>query len=355
MKMNYITYKPSILQKIKDAHMSTELITDLEIGQADIDARIKYYKSIPQPKQKSVEWLHQRTNYITASAFHDSIAKKWSCRRNELLKDKISQGAYKPFLGNIATKHGERYEDVACAIYEYRQGVTVEEFGMIAHQKYRYLGASTDGISNKLINLEIKCPYSRIIKPGKIKREYLSQIQLQLDVLDLPLCHFLECKFTETKTERDFWIDFSYPNQQHKEKGIIFEVLDNGKLTYIYSPIALCDNELDMKIWQRKTINKILTSPNLIYIRQHFWTLAIYSCINVARDYEWFQAQIPVAADFWSDVEFYRINGGIQAFETDITQNKPPSDDEKEEDSGEEAAKVPVINNNPLVSSDDEM
>lgn len=363
--MNHINYKPNVLQQIKDAHMSTVLITDLEISQTDIDARIKYYKSIPQPKQKSVEWLHQRTNYITASAFNDSISKKWSSRRNELLKDKISQGAYKPFTGNTATKHGEKYEDVACAIYEYRQGVVVEEFGMIAHPKYRYLGASTDGISSKLINLEIKCPYSRIIKPGKIKREYLSQIQLQLDVLDLPLCHFLECKFAEAKSERDFWIDFNYPGQAHKEKGIIFEVIDtdkklndnNGKMTYIYSPVNLCENELDMKIWQKQTINRILTSPNLTYIRQHFWTLSIYSCINVARDKDWFQAQIPKAADFWSDVEFYRVNGGMEALVTDINQNKLSSDDEKGGDNDTDSdTTTPAVNtnDNPLVSSDDE-
>ena len=329
--MNPINVDSRILETAKKRNYSTKLIPTLNIPQAEIDKRIKYYYSIPQPPQKSQEWLDQRTNYITASSFGHAIAPKWSSHRNELMKNKVSKGEYNTFTGNEATRWGEKYEDVCCAIYCYRNDVEVMEFGMIPHQKYPFLGASTDGITSKLINLEIKSPFSRKIKPGTVKPLYWQQMQLQMDVLDLNLSHFLECTFHEYPSERDFWLDFDHDDLAHPEKGIIVEVVNREimnnsnepKTMYIYSPISLCTNANGLRVWHKMTISKVISSSDQVYIRSHFWILAVYSCVNVARDKEWFNSQVDKFVEFWKEVDEYRNSGGLEQLQEDIIKYKP--------------------------------
>lgn len=327
--MNKVNFDQRQLEKAHNRNLSQKLVKDLNLNQNEIDERFKYYFSIPQPPQKSQEWLNQRTNYITASAFGNAIAPKWSSHRNELLKNKVSCGKYNSFKGNEATRWGEKYEDVANAIYCYRQNVTVEEFGLIPHPDFPFLGASTDGISSKLINLEIKCPFSRKIKPGEVKPIYWKQMQLQMAVLDLELSHFLECTFQEYPSERDFWIDFNF-EFANKERGIIIELVDYNvtnlvgepKTTYQYSPIELCENEDQLRLWHKQSISKMISNPNQIYVRSHFWILPVCSCVNVIRDREWFNAQIPKFVEFWEDVKRYR-EMTFEELEADIEKHKP--------------------------------
>jgi putative phage-type endonuclease len=331
--MNPISIDKKILDTAKARNFSTNLIKTLNIPPAEIDKRLKYYYSIPQPPQKSQAWLDQRINYITASSFSNALCSKWSSYRNELMKNKVSKGSYNNFFGNEATRWGEKYEDVCAAVYCYRNNVEVFDFGMIPHPKYPFLGASTDGITTKLINLEIKSPFSRVIKPGVVKDNYWQQMQLQMDVLDLNLSHFLECTFHEYPSERDFWIDFDYEGLANPEKGIVVEivnreVMDNSgvpKTMYIYSPIPLCENANQLRVWHKQVISDIINSKDRVYIRSHFWILSMYSCVNVIRDREWFNQQIPKFIEFWNEVETYRKNGGLEKLSNDIEVNKPKS------------------------------
>tara|TARA_R100001163_G_C5068192_1_gene208147 strand:- start:6657 stop:8516 length:1860 start_codon:yes stop_codon:yes gene_type:complete len=329
--MNNIDIDARIIENTHKRNYATDLIPTLNIPQKEIDKRIEYYYSIPQPPQKSQAWLDQRTNYITASSFGHALASKWSSHRNELMKNKVSNGNYNTFKGNEATRWGEKYEDVCCAIYCYRNDVTVYEFGLIPSTKYPFLGASTDGITSKLINLEIKSPFSRKIKPGSVKPIYWQQMQLQMDVLDLNLSHFLECSFHEYPSEKDFWMDFDYEDLEHPEKGIVVEivnkdVMNNGgepKTMYIYSPIELCLNANQLRVWHKQQISNIISSREQVYIRSHFWILAAYSCVNVARDREWFNNQVPKFIEFWEEVQRYRKNGGLEVLQKDIEKNRP--------------------------------
>jgi putative phage-type endonuclease len=355
--MNAISIDKKILDVAKRRNFSTNLVKSLNIPQEEIDKRLKFYYSIPQPAQKSQAWLDQRTNFITASSFSNALSPKWSSYRNELMKNKVSKGSYNNFFGNEATRWGEKYEDVCCAIYSYRNNVEVFDFGMIPHPKYPFLGASTDGITTKLINLEIKSPYSRVIKPGVVKDIYWQQMQLQMDVLDLNLSHFLECSFHEYPSERDFWIDFDYDGLVNPEKGIVIEIvnrdiMDNSgvpKTMYIYSPIALCENANQMRVWHKQMISDIISSKDKVYIRSHYWILSVYSCVNVIRDREWFNQQIPKFIEFWNEVETYRSNGGLEKLSTDIDNNKPKSRKIKVESPSETK-----LNNNKISLSFDD-
>ena len=116
----------------------------------------------------------------------------------------------------------EMLEEPATMVYQYRMNVTVEEFGLMIHPKYSFLGASPDGIVNhyklngkhktKYVGrmLEIKCPKVRKIKmDGPIKNHicpiyYWDQVQLQLECCDLEECDFWQCKISLYKTRQEF-------------------------------------------------------------------------------------------------------------------------------------------------------
>ena len=299
-----------------------------------IPDHIQYLLSLPQPEQKSQAWLDQRQNYITASVFGEACGMKGPTTLVTLLLNKISYGKFQPFHGNKATQWGEKYEDVANMIYGYRNLTKVYEFGMIPHPDLPFLGASTDGVSAEMINIEIKCPYSRFIT-GIPPPHYWAQMQLQMATLDLDKTHFLECTLQEYPTEEAFFDDFEWieedqfripvkgdqitfrkppPPGHHAEKGLLIEVVNldqenlagEPKTIYLYSPIEYYLDKEKLKLWRDMKIYEITHSKNLIFIRVIPWVLARLSCVEVDRDQEWFDAQIPILKEFWKDVELYR-------------------------------------------------
>ena len=298
-----------------------------------IHPRIQELLNIPQPAQKSQAWLNQRQSYITASVFGDACGLKGPSALVTLLLNKVSYGKYRPFHGNKATQWGEKYEDICNAIYCYRNECRIFEFGMIPHPNIPFIGASTDGISDSLVNIEIKSPFSRFIT-GITPIGYWAQTQLQMAVLDLEITHFLECSFYEYATEEAFFTDFEWvddegrtdvkgnqitfkklpPDNHHKEKGLIFEVIDlfqknlegNPQTIYIYSPIKYYLDKEGLLTWRKKTLENILKSKNLIFIRVIPWILTRLSCVKIERDREWFDSQVPIITEFWQDVKYYR-------------------------------------------------
>lgn len=313
----------------------------------EIPLKIQKLLAIPQPEQKSQAWLDQRQSFITASVFGEACGMKGPAAMVSLLLDKISYGKYAPFSGNRATQWGEKYENIANAIYAYRNKCDMYEFGMIPHPVHYFLGASTDGISSakptperallgissELINIEIKCPFSRIIT-GVTPKAYWAQTQLQMNVLDLDTTHFLECRFIEYPSFEAFFCDFEWYEEDkeaplegaqisfrdppatghHLEKGLMFEVIDHKqtnlrghpKTIYMHSPVALYRDKTGLMDWYHTTLKSILTSENLIYVRVIPWHLSRLSCVEIKRDKEWFAHQIPKVTEFWKDVEYYR-------------------------------------------------
>ena len=52
--------------------------------------------------------------------------------------------------------------------------------------------------------MTLQCPPKRQIT-GIVPRDYWMQMQLQLEVAELPLCHFLECEFSQYRSEKEYW------------------------------------------------------------------------------------------------------------------------------------------------------
>ena len=93
-----------------------------------------------QYEQRTPEWYEARTSLITASDIGKITMKDISTDAKFLLLNKCGFG--KPFRGSIATRWGQKYEEVANSIYAYKNNVEVNEFGLIRHPSISFLGIS---------------------------------------------------------------------------------------------------------------------------------------------------------------------------------------------------------------------
>lgn len=135
------------------------------------------------PAQKSPAWLKKRLRGITGTDF-DTIAFGTKRQIEQLVLKKIGK-PLKPFTGNEATRHGEKYESEAIEKFKLIfPHVTVrDDVSMITHAEFpeeRFF--SPDGVSVQGDLLEVKCPFSRKIN-GSIPRNYISQVQYGMDIM----------------------------------------------------------------------------------------------------------------------------------------------------------------------------
>tara|TARA_Y100000389_G_C17451760_1_gene515368 strand:+ start:313 stop:1509 length:1197 start_codon:yes stop_codon:yes gene_type:complete len=272
-------------------------------------SQVEKIQKIIQPEQKTEEWYKFRKNHITGSnawkiLFSDSAYNQLMYEKLEPYKknDTSSLDDDTPF------NWGHKYEPLSLKIYEYYNDVTVEEFGGIQHDSIKYLAASPDGIviskKNNGRMLEIKNPISREIT--KIpKMEYYVQMQIQMEVCNLPDCDFVETKFIQYDNF------YHFKNDKYKiEKGMIIVLMqkDKNKLIYKYSDLFINDeNKLDLfvkDIYQEYKIdNNTLENDNYKWIKNIYWKLDTFSCIYVPRNKKWFNSIKDKFNSFWKNVE----------------------------------------------------
>lgn len=155
--------------------------------------------------QKSDAWLALRGTMLTASDVATSIGDNPYEKPSSLVMKKCGLG--EKFLGNDATRHGEKYEPVARDIYCAQTGEVAHEIGLVQHRVHKWLGGSPDGITENGILLEIKCPLKRKIE-NKVPKHYLAQLQVLMETLDLEVCDFIQYRpdpyeFVVTRVQRD--------------------------------------------------------------------------------------------------------------------------------------------------------
>ena len=165
--------------------------TNRSLRAPEVDRVVEWSLRFPQPEQKSAEWKNQRAYYCTASQHASALGRCKYKSRNECLRQ-YAGVIRNNFTGNVATRHGERYEDEAVAKYKALRNVDVLHFGMLPfYEQSTWLGGSPDGISTDGCLIEVKCPWKR--KPnGKVPPHYIPQIQSMMHGLDLRVCHFIE-------------------------------------------------------------------------------------------------------------------------------------------------------------------
>eukprot|EP00960_Hanusia_phi_P077153 768657-Hanusia_phi.AAC.5 len=246
----------------------------------DYMKQLDILKAKPILKQRTDEWFNARKEMLTASDTFDGIRKVKNLVRKKAL------GIDERISGK-ALYWGTTFEPVALDIYaNIKQGIYINEFGLIPHDSMKYYGASPDGITDMGIMVEIKCPFSRKIIPNEVPVKYMAQMQGQMAVCNLKECDYCEYKFTEITAKE-------YLNTDHNNVvcGMITEKEDGN---FIYSNL---DGEPSEEYIRQMELNH----KNRIY-----WMLEEVQIIRVLfNEVEWNNYYMPKINEFWIEVECF--------------------------------------------------
>ena len=309
-------------------------------------------KNLPQPAQRSQEWYDYRYNRITASDMAAAIDLNPYEPVESFILKKCDPNF--PFLDNATVFHGKKYEPTATMIYEHIYNSRVFEFGALPSEKYKFLGASPDGIcsqytlDNKFSDrlgtmLEIKCPVTRdITTSGKIAGDicpfyYYCQVQQQLLCCELKSCDFWQCKLTEYSSKDDYLADncescintvdttgAKIQIDDRLKKGIILEFypknfkpefegdLAEWKSKYII-PKRLDMDESQYESWTIEMLDKYKElypeiHKDYYFFRIIYWKLESSHNVEIQIDHAFFNNILPVLKETWNKIVYYRKN-----------------------------------------------
>lgn len=311
-KYIYKEYLEQIVSEyFPDYNKNYEFIDDKEKHSKIVKELIKK----PQSEQRSEQWHLERKNSIGASELASIFNKNPFCSFNKLIIKKSGEENSK-FETNKYCEHGIKYEYIAQLLYTEKNDCNIIEFGSLPHNNHTFIRASPDGITETGIMLEIKVPLCREIV-GLPPIYYWYQMQQQLEVCNLNVCDFLECKIEEYINWNDFLTD-NYDGDYRKtkdnmEKGIILEYIDNTNYKYIYPEKILTSynykKDWESHIYQSVKILKKKLSQNQIFSRVISWKLTKYSCISVYRNENWWKNNFSQISDYWNKILHYRKIG----------------------------------------------
>jgi putative phage-type endonuclease len=317
---------------------------DTLIKRGDIYNKLR---AIVLPEQRSKEWFSMRNGAITASDIGTVLGDNKYEKPYAFIVKKVYG---RTFTSNEYCYHGKMLEEPATMVYQYRMNVVVEEFGLMMHPKYSFLGASPDGIVNhykldgkhktKYVGrmLEIKCPKVRKIKmDGPIKNHicpiyYWDQVQLQLECCDLEECDFWQCKISLYKTRQEFLDDtdekepFRSKTFGH-EKGVLLQLMPLNRTEdiikgnyyqavyedakFIY-PTEIEMTPYDCDMWIAEKLGNLQEEMRKNNIKGYYFDKVIYwkmehtNNVTIQRDREWFAESLKTFKHIWSKVEFFR-------------------------------------------------
>ena len=143
-------------------------------------------------EQGTPEWFASRLGKVTASRVADIVAKTKSgystSRANymaQLVVERLTGVKFETFT-NAAMEWGTQTEPLARAAYEVKNGVMVDETGLVDHPTIPMSGASPDGLVGDDGLIEIKCPNTAThidtMLSGEADKRYICQMQWQLAV-----------------------------------------------------------------------------------------------------------------------------------------------------------------------------
>jgi hypothetical protein len=280
-------------QQVFDAVLSFRRDIQEAFIKQNTDANEKNWKWLldtKQSEQRTEQWVKEKVNLLTASEISDIWGGPLT--RARLVKSKVPKSAEeeKPFSQRLAVRRGEgnamdwgvRYEPVVKYILEKDLQVKITDLGRVTHQTLSNLAASPDGLitegPEELVGrlVEIKCPPTREINE-KIPFSYWCQMQIQMEVCNLPLCEYVEVKFKEVD------------KGDSEAQGFITleqNVKDNS-LQYIYHDTPVTPNS--QKGWE--------------VIETYGWKVLHIRRVTQQRDKTWFESIHNDLVAFWNDVE----------------------------------------------------
>jgi len=149
-------------------------------------------------QQGSTEWLRARLGVATASRASDALSVLKSGAPSKARMDYAIELAFERVSGSVLEKvvtvamnRGSELEPDACAAYEARTGILVDQMGFALHDTLQ-AGASPDGLIGADGLLEIKCPFgqdriARIWATNDIS-DYAQQVEWQMWILGRQWC-----------------------------------------------------------------------------------------------------------------------------------------------------------------------
>lgn len=297
--------------------------------------------------QRSAEWFAKRNEMLTASiagaVLKVDIPKK---KGIYIIRDKIlpyvkqdtntdnetdtkeitlNKTVSIPNNPDQASVRGTRYEPIIRNAYarllpkdETTEKIPPEElvveYDCVQHPKYPFLGASPDGIVMKGPvrgrMVEIKCPKpDSIDKDGNtVRHSYWCQMQLQMEVCDLPQCDYVRAVVWDTESSKDAYellkkkrVNYRTGriNTEVGEKdakilamGTVWMNAENGE--YVYEPEGRFVR--NSELYQREGCHPA-------FIRHYFILNRDWMVIRVERNSSWFNDTfLPKAKEVWEEV-----------------------------------------------------
>lgn len=151
--------------------------------------------------QRSDEWIKIRLGKVTASRIADLTAKTksgWSASRANYMAELLSErltGEPRDTFTNAAMQWGTDMEPQARRVYEFMEGVEVQEVGFAPHPTIAMSGASPDGLVGDHGLVEIKCPntatHIETLLGASIDAKYIKQMQWQMACTGRQWCDFV--------------------------------------------------------------------------------------------------------------------------------------------------------------------
>lgn len=290
----------------------------------DPATKVKFLATLPQPAQLSPEWFEMRGSALTASVIGAALGVSKYDKPIDVMLKKCGLGP--PFKGNAATYHGQKYEDVAVQVYEYRTGSIVGEYGLLPHPILRFIAASPDGIVTGMKDrtkkditgrmLEIKVPSSRKIRLADgspyVTIWYHWQMLTQMEVACLDSCDHLQMTIAEYDG-RDQYRDDQHPDKPGHtaaglEKSCLLQWGDQteGTAKFRYGPIGKDIRTLDR--WLCDEMDRPPKGHEHNEPRTIWWYCTDYVCSLVERDSEAFNEELPKLGKLWDEIQQHRAN-----------------------------------------------
>ena len=283
----------SIIKKATYKYLCGNQSSYLSMSFSERCLQLKKIRDSFQPEQRTEAWYNMRNSMLTASDFSKALGSQTSI--NSYALSKVLPRENKSHHSS-ACKHGILFEPLCKMFYESLYPAEVEEFGLLQHSNYTFIGASPDGICNEKSSpdfvgrlVEFKAPYSRKLIKGVVPESYLVQIQGQLEVTNLNVCDYLECDFELLDVNPDENEDLEYI-----AKGIIIKYWEENEEKIHYGKINDLENQIPSNIVSYKVL---------------YWILKDFNVVTVKRNLYWFNEYLLPRLTFtWNKVKWYRAN-----------------------------------------------
>lgn len=301
----YTCLGPSLFSSIPDDKLAATLqefsgISGLSGRIAEIKRdmiQLERLRALPAVAQRSQEWFNLRKERLTASDAFKALTNNRS--RDALVRSKAFPDQAK-FINSVATEWGKTFEPMALRVYRARHGdIPVHEFGLIPHPTLTCFGASPDGISDIGVMIEIKCPWTREIKPGYIPEYYEVQMQGQLAVCGLTQCDYIECKFVPNRTIGRY-IEQANKCQSRSDYGVFIKGQFSEPGLTPEETVEWARGVADISRFEIATC--YATAPHEISEGLILWTLDRIQIQRVTFDPRRWEDMVPKFEKFWADV-----------------------------------------------------